>query len=245
MVKRLVLICCLLLPMTSWAGKPWVGDDTWTTRYDHYFRKYAKHYFGPLVDWRWFKSQAIVESSLRPGVESGAGARGLMQIMPRTWRYEIKAENTWFGSFDTPRWNIAGGIWYDRYLLSRVQVHWDDLPSMQQLYFMFGAYNAGLTGILRAYNRATPPPDSWPPVAEQAPRQTRIYVERIVEVKTNRPPAWKRNQVADKGAAGLLPKAHNRSEEAPSVRRPFDLGALLSYWLNPQCLPLCPFSGGA
>ncbi len=35
-------------------------------RYDPYFSKYTKRYFGPAFDWTRFKAQAIAESNLNP-----------------------------------------------------------------------------------------------------------------------------------------------------------------------------------
>ena len=52
-----VLVPALVLA----AVDPGVDDSHWTSKYDRHFRKYAKHYFGPHVDWRWFKAQGIAE----------------------------------------------------------------------------------------------------------------------------------------------------------------------------------------
>ena len=75
------LVLTLLLLATTIAGaanKLKVSD--WSDKYDAHFRKYSKHYFGPGVDWHWFKAQAIAESGLKPGASSKSGARGIMQI---------------------------------------------------------------------------------------------------------------------------------------------------------------------
>src|SRR5512143_489624 len=50
--------------------------DDYSTKYDDYFRHYSQRYFGPFVDWRWFKAQAVAESLLNPQAHSIAGARG-------------------------------------------------------------------------------------------------------------------------------------------------------------------------
>ena len=62
------------------------------TAYDRHFRKYSKRFFGVGFDWHFFKSQAVAESNLREEARSGAGAVGLMQIMPSTFE-EIQDRN--------------------------------------------------------------------------------------------------------------------------------------------------------
>ena len=76
------------------------------TKYDGYFKKYTKHFFGPEFDWRYFKSQAIAESNLNSDAKSHVGAKGIMQIMPKTFE-EIKYKNASIkGSSLQPKWNI-------------------------------------------------------------------------------------------------------------------------------------------
>lgn len=107
-----------------------VDSASWTKQYDPIFKKYTKRYFGPFYDWRWFKSQSIAESRLDPTVTSNRGAKGLMQLLPSTFD-EIKGLNPHFVEIDTPRWNIAAGIYYDRYLYRK----WD-VPSEKERLFM-------------------------------------------------------------------------------------------------------------
>ena len=90
-------------------------SDKWTDKYDRYFQKYSKRYFGPHFEWRWFKSQGIAESNLNSDASSPVGAEGIMQLMPATYE-EIRQENPTFLAIKDPRWNIAAGIFYDRQL---------------------------------------------------------------------------------------------------------------------------------
>jgi soluble lytic murein transglycosylase-like protein len=170
----------MTLAATAAADVP-VDSPRHTREYDEHFQKYAKRYFGPHFDWRWFKAQAITESNLDPRARSPAGAIGLMQILPTTFA-EIQGANPHFRDIDEPRWNIAAGIWYDRYLYR--QDAWKDLDDDNQLLLAFAGYNAGLGGALRAFKRTPRPADSWQRVAPQAPLETRGYVTRIVRIKT-------------------------------------------------------------
>jgi len=169
----------LLVPALALAaGFKGVDHEHWTTRYDHYFRKYAKHYFGPVFDWRWFKAQGIAESGLDPKARSKAGAVGIMQIMPGTFEY-IRKKNPSILSIEDPKWNIAAGIFYDRHLYDK----WEGEPldGMDRLFFTFGAYNAGHYRVRRAYNklRKQGKPATWQQVDDLLPAETRRYVARI------------------------------------------------------------------
>ena len=173
-----LLLPALALARVLPAQLPLVDDPHWTDAYDDHFRKYAKHYFGPGVDWRWFKSQAIIESKLKPKTRSPGGAVGLMQILPATFA-AIRAENPHFRGIDDPRWNIAAGIYYDRQL----EREWlDRVPPAEALDFAFASYNAGPGAVRKAYRRAGNAGrkvDTWRAVAPHAPSQTRHYGHRI------------------------------------------------------------------
>jgi soluble lytic murein transglycosylase-like protein len=116
------------------------------SRYDNYFRKYSKRYFGLGFDWRYFKAQGMAESELNPNAKSYVGARGIMQLMPSTFQ-EIHTARPEFKAIDDPEWNIAAGIMHDRYLwtLWTKGVLEEERPA-----FMFGSYNAGEGTITRA-----------------------------------------------------------------------------------------------
>lgn len=157
-----------------------VKHEQWTTEYDIYFKKYAKHYFGPHIDWHWFKAQGIAESNLDPQAESAAGARGIMQIMPATFE-EILKKNPYIPRTEEPRWNIAAGIFYDR-MLYRKWKSKKHIPTGERLSFSFASYNAGLGAVLRAYKKAAKQQGEvrqWEQVEEFAPGETRFYVKRI------------------------------------------------------------------
>jgi len=115
-------------------------------RYDQTFRKYSKRYFGVGFDWRVFKAQAMAESQMNPNARSWVGARGLMQLMPSTYK-DIQSRSSVFGSIDDPEWNIAAGILHDRSLWKR----WErDSIDVDRREFMFASYNAGEGTIMNA-----------------------------------------------------------------------------------------------
>ena len=155
-----------------------VDDDKWHSGFDHRFKKHAKHYFGAHFDWRWFKAQGLAESTLREHALSNRGARGVMQILPTTYA-EIFQDHSLLPEITDPKWNIAAGIAYDRYLYERWARR---VPPSQRLAFTLGSYNAGFRKISNARQQAKSsgqPSDRWTQVAAYAPGQTRHYVQKI------------------------------------------------------------------
>ena len=156
-----------------------------TDRYDDTFRKYAQRFFGPGYDWRVFKAQAMAESNIDMNAKSWVGARGIMQLMPSTFR-EIQSQNPEMKAIDKPEWNIGAGIYYDRQLYLqwlKEQGESDSIP------FMMGSYNAGRGTLLRAQGVARArilDPSQWlsiTTVAPEVPRwrhqETLTYIKRI------------------------------------------------------------------
>ena len=171
----LFILLALVMPAQADAARfPLEQVDEWDKTYDTHFRKYSKRYFGPHTDWRWFKSQAIAESGLDPDVTSKAGAQGLMQIMPATFA-EIRKRNAHFRTLKDPRWNIATGIYYDRYLYGKWRT---PPPGQERLYFAFGSYNAGYGRIYQALKKASGS-GRWHELKPHVPPQTYHYVKRI------------------------------------------------------------------
>jgi len=151
-----------------------VESVKWTDKYDRHFKKYSKRYFGPFFDWHWFKAQSIAESGLNQQAKSHMGAVGLMQILPSTFG-DISKQNPHFAEVDTPRWNIAAGIYYDRTLYRKFKRN----RTQDKLYKTFASYNAGYGRVLNAERRAGGDDKSWDTVKMYLPRETRGYVYRI------------------------------------------------------------------
>jgi len=158
-----------------------------TTRYDDFFRKYSKRYFGPGFAWRIFKAQAIAESGLDSAAVSDVGARGIMQLMPATFG-DFQAQRADAKGVEDPQTNIAAGIAHDAYLW---KLFGSIEPNSHHYRFMMAAYNAGEGTIQRAQKVAAvanADPNTWSGVASVAPkvprwryRETLGYVRKIGE----------------------------------------------------------------
>ncbi len=180
-----MVLLLLAAPVPAAAQRAFGSSDHDADQFDENFRKYTKRYFGVGFDWQVFKAQAMAESQLDPEAHNSVGARGLMQLMPTTFR-EIQTQNPDFTSIDDPEWNIAAGIQYDRTLWNQ----WNDhQPGPDRRDFMLASYNAGRGTILRA--QAIALQDSldqlkWASIEAVAPRvrrwrheETLGYVRRI------------------------------------------------------------------
>ena len=156
-----------------------------TNKYDPWFKKYTKRYFGPAGDWRLFKAQGVAESELNPRAVSRVGARGLMQLMPATFGL-VAANRSWMTSIDSPEANIAAGLLHDRDLWVLWTPRVDDTERPR---FMFASYNAGEGTIFRAIGVAKASnldATRWENIAQVAPTvrnwrhaETLGYVEKI------------------------------------------------------------------
>ena len=156
-----------------------IESDKWTNEYDQYFRKYTKRYFGVGFDYLWFKSQAVAESALDKNAESWVGAKGLMQLMPETFK-EIAPSNA---DIWQPRWNIELGIKYDY----RLYEEWSSpRPFNDRMAFTFASYNGGMGNILKAQKMCKKECNLWKNVKEVGnkvntwkQKETIHYVDRI------------------------------------------------------------------
>ncbi len=127
--------------------------------YDRIVRKYASRYG---FDWRLVTALMYQESRFDPAARSHIGARGLMQLMPRT------ARAMGVSNITDPDASIRGGIKYLDWLRDRFDT---DLPLSERLWFTLAAYNAGAGHVHDARRLARQlgyDPDRWFGHVEQA-----------------------------------------------------------------------------
>ena len=109
------------------------------------------------LDWRLLVAQAYQESGFDPSQTSFAGARGLMQVMPRTARQlEVDPDQLW-----QPSIGLEAGVRYLAWCLQRFE---EELPLSERTWFALAAYNAGPGHVRDARKLARQlgfSPDAW------------------------------------------------------------------------------------
>ncbi|MCF8302824.1 MAG: transporter substrate-binding domain-containing protein [Bacteroidales bacterium] len=101
------------------------------SKYDPIIKKYAEQ-----IDWDWrlLASMIYQESRFDPSVRSWAGAKGLMQLMPRT------ASHYGVSNLSNPESSVKGGAAFIADLLE----YWKKIPdSTQRMKFVMASYNVG------------------------------------------------------------------------------------------------------
>ncbi|MFH1476937.1 MAG: transporter substrate-binding domain-containing protein [Verrucomicrobiota bacterium] len=99
--------------------------------YDPLVRRFAEMYD---FDWRLIVAQMFQESRFDPNVVSPAGARGLMQVMPRT------AKELGFQNLKNPPDGIHAGVKYLDAMQNRAP---QELDASNRVFFALASYNAG------------------------------------------------------------------------------------------------------
>jgi len=115
-------------------------------RYKPIIKKYAKRYG---FDWRLIAAQIVKESGFRTKARSHVGARGLMQLMPRTAR-EISKELDIYYIMKNPRENITAGIYH----LRKQYQYFPDASKDERVKFALASYNGGAGRVFDAQNIA-------------------------------------------------------------------------------------------
>ena len=113
------------------AGRPGGEGRQGLSPYDEITRKYAEEYG---FDWLLITAQMYQESRFDPKAKSFAGARGLLQVMPRTARF------MGFKKLNRPEDGIHAGVKYLDWVRNRFE---PTLPFDERMWFTLAAYNAG------------------------------------------------------------------------------------------------------
>lgn len=120
--------------------------------FDDLIKKYAAQYH---FDWRLLAAQMYQESRFDPKARSWAGARGLMQVMPRT------AAAMGFKRLHVPEISIHAGVKYMDHMRDRFE---KELPVTDRAWFALASYNAGYGHVADARTLARQKgwnPDRW------------------------------------------------------------------------------------
>ncbi len=125
------------------SGRTKDKSDQDLTPYDDLIKKYASIYG---VDWRLVAAQMYQESRFDPSVVSWAGARGLMQVLPRT------ARSMGIDNLTDPDSGIKAGVKYLGWLRERFE---QELSVKDRQWFALASYNAGLGHVRDARRLAT------------------------------------------------------------------------------------------
>ncbi|MBD3419974.1 MAG: transglycosylase SLT domain-containing protein [Chitinivibrionales bacterium] len=139
------------------------------SEHDKIVRKFARRYG---FDWRLISAQIYVESNFRDSAQSGAGAVGLMQIMPSTARFMGTDPDLLL----QPEVNIGVGCMYDQRMYSLWGRQTDDPEN--RLAFALASYNAGRGRVLKSYS-SNDGITSWDRVYPSLPLETQMYVHKI------------------------------------------------------------------
>ena len=129
--------------------------------YDDLTKKYAVQYG---QDWRLITAQMYQESRFNPDAVSWVGAKGLMQVMPKT------GLQLGFEKLEDPDQGIHAGTKYMHQLIGRFD---HEIPMQSRIRFALASYNAGYGHLLDARRLAREKgwdPDLWFGHVEQAMR---------------------------------------------------------------------------
>jgi membrane-bound lytic murein transglycosylase F len=122
----------------SMQGEPLLSN------YDQDVKRYSKK-----IGWDWLLVSALIyqESKFIPHVQSGKGAKGLMQVMP------VIANSFGFGASHSPKTNIYIGT----KLLAKLSKAFSRYPIAieERKKFVLAAYNGGISHVLKAMGLAS------------------------------------------------------------------------------------------
>jgi len=138
--RSAVIVCILLLSVLCGFLYSVIGERIDRVRYPRQYAEYVTEYASEYGVPEYIVYSVIrTESGFQSNAESDAGAIGLMQLTPDTFRWVnmLRKENTDTGMMYDPQTNID----YGTYLLSYYYMRYNDWD------LVFAAYNAGMTQL--------------------------------------------------------------------------------------------------
>jgi membrane-bound lytic murein transglycosylase MltF len=168
----------LSLLLFCWASSS--TADGFPRTYDDAIRASVHRYWGDYPVWLAWKAQLYQESRLDPAAVSPAGAAGLCQAMPATFR-DWAQRNRWINADPhVARYCIIGGA----QMMADLRRFFGDVPFPDRQFLAQAGYNAGPGNVRRA--RRLCRADDWAGVARCLPAvtgrhsaETITYVDRI------------------------------------------------------------------
>ena len=152
-------------------------------QYDVLIRRYTELYMHGQ-DWRLVKAQVRQESNFQEDAISPVGAKGLMQIMPKTWLDIHPFINVPNKRISDPEANIAAGCYY---MNRMIRVWYWDRPEIDRYMLALASYNAGSGNIIKA-QRASGNERGYSQIIQHLPQvtgkhanETINYVRRIMQ----------------------------------------------------------------
>lgn len=129
---------------------PWSGSQasSFPESYDDEIRRAVDLYWSSYPDWLSWKAQLYQESRLRTDAVSPAGARGLAQFMPGTWRDVTRQLGLPKGVMpNDAKYAIEAGAYY----MAKLRGQWKaKRPAIERERLTQASYNAGIGNIVAA-----------------------------------------------------------------------------------------------
>jgi len=194
--------------------KRYVGNRKWieNVRSEDALGRYEetvdliKNYAGQYeFDWLMIVAQGFQESKLDQSKRSGAGAIGIMQVMPATANDPVVA----IPDIENAESNVHAGVKYLRYL-RKSYFEDPEVAPLDRVLFSFAAYNAGPGNMRKARKRASKmglDPNRWFDNVE-------IAAARVI---SREPVIYVRNIYKYYVSYKLLEKARDTREKASDV----------------------------
>lgn len=153
--------------------------------YDAEIKRAVDLYWSSYPDWLSWKAQLYQESRLRTDAVSPAGARGLAQFMPGTWRDVTRQLGLPHGAMPSDaRYAIEAGAYY----MAKLRSEWKSpRPAIERERLTQASYNAGIGNIVAAQRRCGYPAGyaetvaCLPSVTGQRASETLAYVKMIAQ----------------------------------------------------------------